>query len=150
MAKLSPVPANGIDEPSKPEVRGKAANPAQSSSNVSLVSAAGPRKLIRPSLPARAAIGRLRAGRAHFLAIPALEDRPESFTLPSSHAETFYLQKQVQQRTFMVIVLEDGEQIEGYIEWYDSKTIKVRNNGRMLIYKSSIKYMYKAGENFRA
>ncbi len=65
----------------------------------------------------------------------------------STHAEAFYFQKQVQTQTLMVFVLEDGEQVEGYIEWYDRNSIKVRNSGRTLIYKSSIKYLYKAGEN---
>lgn len=64
----------------------------------------------------------------------------------SSHAEAFYFQKQVQSQTRMVIVLEDGEQIEGCIEWYDRNALKVRGAARMLIYKSRIKYIYKAGE----
>jgi sRNA-binding regulator protein Hfq len=79
----------------------------------------------------------------------------------TSHAEAFYLQKQVQAQTPMVLVLDDGEKIEGCIEWYDRNAIKVRctsssafrgprfgeSGARMLIYKSSIKYLYKAGEN---
>lgn len=47
----------------------------------------------------------------------------------------------------MLFVLEDGEHIEGVIEWYDINSIKIRNGSRILIYKSSIKYMCKAGEN---
>jgi sRNA-binding regulator protein Hfq len=62
------------------------------------------------------------------------------------HAELFYLQKQIQSQTPMVIVLEDGEHVEGCIEWYDRNTIKVRGRVRTLIYKSAIKYMYKVGE----
>ena len=62
------------------------------------------------------------------------------------HAELFYLQKQIQSQTPMVIVLEDGEQIEGCIEWYDRHTLKVRGRSRLLIFKSAIKYMYKHGE----
>jgi sRNA-binding regulator protein Hfq len=62
------------------------------------------------------------------------------------HAELFYLQKQIQSQTPMVIVLEDGEKIEGCIEWYDRNALKVRGRTRMLIYKSSIKYMHKLGE----
>jgi sRNA-binding regulator protein Hfq len=65
----------------------------------------------------------------------------------SSHAEVFYFQKQVQAQTQMTIVLDDGESIEGVIEWYDRDVIKVRNSGRTLIYKSCIKYLYKSGEN---
>ncbi|MGA8741364.1 MAG: RNA chaperone Hfq [Terracidiphilus sp.] len=61
-------------------------------------------------------------------------------------AEQFYLQKQIQSQTPMVIVLEDGERLEGQIEWYDRGVLKVRGRAKMLIYKSSIKYMYKLGE----
>jgi len=63
------------------------------------------------------------------------------------HAELFYLQKQIQAQTPMVIVLEDGEHVEGCIEWYDRNAIKVRGRGKTLIYKSAIKYMYKLGDN---
>jgi RNA chaperone Hfq len=62
------------------------------------------------------------------------------------HAELFYLQKQIQSQTPMVIVLEDGEQVEGHIEWYDRHTLKVRGRSKTLVYKSAIKYMYKLGE----
>ncbi|HUH62508.1 MAG TPA: RNA chaperone Hfq [Terracidiphilus sp.] len=61
-------------------------------------------------------------------------------------AELFYLQKQIQSQTPMVIVLEDGEHIEGTIEWYDRQSLKVRGRSRTLIYKSAIKYMYKLGD----
>ena len=61
-------------------------------------------------------------------------------------AELFYLQKQIQSQTPMVIVLEDGEHVEGCIEWYDRHTLKVRGRSRVLVFKSAIKYMYKHGE----
>lgn len=61
-------------------------------------------------------------------------------------AELFYLQKQIQSQTPMVIVLEDGEHIEGQIEWYDRNSIKVRGRAKTLVYKAAIKYMYKVGE----
>jgi len=61
-------------------------------------------------------------------------------------AELFYLQKQIQSQTPMVIVLEDGELVEGQIEWYDRYSLKVRGRNRTLVYKSAIKYMYKLGE----
>ena len=61
-------------------------------------------------------------------------------------AELFYLQKQIQSQTPMVIVLEDGELVEGQIEWYDRYALKVRGRNRTLVYKSAIKYMYKLGE----
>jgi host factor-I protein len=68
-----------------------------------------------------------------------------------THAESFYYQKQMQSRTTMVIVLKDGEEIQGSIEWYDRNCIKVNRNGQpnLLVYKLNIKYMYKAGENPR-
>jgi sRNA-binding regulator protein Hfq len=63
------------------------------------------------------------------------------------HAELFYLQKQIQSQTPMVIVLEDGERVDGCIEWYDRNSLKVRGRTKTLIYKSAIKYMYKLGDN---
>jgi len=61
-------------------------------------------------------------------------------------AELFYLQKQIQSQTPMVIVLEDGEKLQGHIEWYDRGVLKIRGRNKVLIYKSAIKYMYKLGE----
>jgi len=69
-----------------------------------------------------------------------------------TNAENFYYQKQMQSRTPMVIVLRDGEQVHGVIEWYDRNCIKVnRENGapNLMIYKPAIKYMFKEGENQR-
>ena len=66
---------------------------------------------------------------------------------PYRQAELFYLQKQIQAQTPMVIVLEDGEKVEGCIEWYDRYTLKVRGRARTLIYKSAIKYMYKLSDS---
>ena len=66
-----------------------------------------------------------------------------------TNAENFYYQKQMQAKTPMVIVLRDGEEIHGFIEWYDKSCLKVTCNGapNLMIYKPSIKYMYKEGEN---
>lgn len=66
---------------------------------------------------------------------------------PNRHAELFYLQKQIQSQTPMVIVLEDGERVDGCIDWYDRNSLKVRGRTRTLVYKSAIKYMYKLGDN---
>ena len=69
-----------------------------------------------------------------------------------TNAENFYYQKQIQTRTPMVIVLRDGEEVRGIIEWYDRNCIKVnRENGEpnLMIYKPAIKYMFKEGENQR-
>jgi len=69
-----------------------------------------------------------------------------------TNAENFYYQKQMQSRTPMVIVLRDGEEVRGVIEWYDKNCLKViRDSGEpnLMIYKPAIKYMYKEGENQR-
>jgi host factor-I protein len=68
-----------------------------------------------------------------------------------TNAENFYYQKQMQSKTPMVIVLRDGEEIRGTIEWYDKCCLKVNRSGaaNLMVYKPSIKYMYKEGENSR-
>jgi host factor-I protein len=62
-----------------------------------------------------------------------------------THAENFYYQKQMQTHTRLVVVLKDGEQMHGTIEWYDRDCIKLNRGGQsnILIYKPSIKYIYK-------
>jgi RNA chaperone Hfq len=63
-----------------------------------------------------------------------------------TNAEQFYYSKQMQSKVQMIVVLNDGEQLEGVIEWYDRGCLKLNRNGapNLLIYKHSIKYMYKA------
>ena len=65
-----------------------------------------------------------------------------------TNAENYYYVKQMQTKTPMVIVLKDGETLEGIIEWYDKSCIKLNRDGEpnLLLYKPNIKYMYKAGE----
>ena len=106
----------------------------------------GPRKLVRPTLPP----GALRNRRFSRHTEPALSwNTAAASPAPqeSSHAESFYFQKQVQSQTPMVFVLEDGAKIEGCIEWYDRNSLKVRGRTRTLVFKSAIKYMYKLGDN---
>lgn len=68
-----------------------------------------------------------------------------------TNAENFYYQKQMQTKTPMVVVLRDGEEVRGYIEWYDKNCIKLNRTGaaNLMIYKPAIKYMFKEGENGR-
>lgn len=63
-----------------------------------------------------------------------------------TNAENFYYLKQMQSKTPMTIVLKDGETLRGVIEWYDKGCLKVNREGEpnLLLYKSNIKYMYKA------
>jgi hypothetical protein len=48
----------------------------------------------------------------------------------------------------MVLVLKDGEEIEGTIEWYDRAALKInrRSGPNLLVLKRYIKYIYKAEE----
>jgi sRNA-binding regulator protein Hfq len=90
---------------------------------------------------------RSRSGKSSAIApfrLPAYGQPPQS---PQQQAELFYLQKQIQAQTPMVLVLEDGEQIEGCIEWYDRNALKLRSRQKTLVYKSAIKYMYKQGDH---
>ena len=117
---------------------GRAPEPAEGFAN---------RKLIRPTL-----------SRSEPRAETERRDRPER---PSSakkappaeqtHAENFYYQKQMQAKTPMIIVLQDGDSMHGVIEWYDKNCIKIIRSGQpnVLIYKSAIKYMFKASEERR-
>jgi sRNA-binding regulator protein Hfq len=108
------------------------------------------RKLIRPTLPREH--GRGESGRPD-----QMNERRERSERASrkaappdiTHAENFYYQKQMQSKTPMVVVLHDGEQVHGTIEWYDRSSIKLNRTGgqsNLLIYKSCIKYMFKESE----
>ena len=63
-------------------------------------------------------------------------------------AEAFYYLKQMNNRTPMVVVLDNGEQLRGHIEWYDRACIKVNREGtpNLLVFKHCIKYLYKQEE----
>jgi host factor-I protein len=63
-----------------------------------------------------------------------------------TNAEQFYYSKQMQGKTHMVVVLDDGEQLEGVIEWYDRDCLKLNRTDapNLLLFKRCIKYMYKA------
>ena len=105
------------------------------------------RKLIRPTLNQRAEL----RGEA----TPERRERPmgamtakKSPPPEQTHAENFYYQKQMQAKTPMVVVLQDGEELHGVIEWYDKNCLKLLRSGstNVLIYKPAIKYMYKQSE----
>jgi len=63
-----------------------------------------------------------------------------------TNAELFYYKKQIDAHTPMVIVLLDGEEIEGTIEWYDRGALKVNRKSapNLLLLKRNVKYMFKA------
>jgi len=63
-----------------------------------------------------------------------------------TNAEQFYYSKQMQSKTAMIVILTDGEHLEGVIEWYDRDCLKLNRIGapNLLLYKHCVKYMYKA------
>ena len=63
-----------------------------------------------------------------------------------TNAEIYYYRKQIEAHTPMTIVLQDGERIEGTIEWYDRDALKIvrKNAPNVLLLRHSIKYMFKS------
>jgi sRNA-binding regulator protein Hfq len=99
------------------------------------------RKLIRPTL---AEIKEQLTVRQ-----PRSNNNKKASATDQTNAENFYYLKQMQNKTPMVVVLQDGETIKGVIEWYDKNSIKV-NRGpepNLLVLKHYIKYMYKENED---
>jgi len=120
---------------------GRAPEPAEGFAN---------RKLIRPTLSRNE--NRSDGDRRERPERP--ERMPVSKKTPpaeQTHAENFYYQKQMQSKTPMVIVLQDGDSMHGVIEWYDKNCLKIVRNGQpnVLVYKAAIKYMFKASEDRR-
>ena len=120
----------------------------------------GNRKLIRPLLnhSNHSAVSHAVPGHSA-TALGERRERPErggdrsngarkSAPPEQTNAENFYFQKQMQSKTPMVIVMLDDEEVHGIIEWYDRACIKVNRTGapNLMIYKPSIKYMYKEAE----
>jgi sRNA-binding regulator protein Hfq len=68
--------------------------------------------------------------------------------IPSAetNAEIFYYKKQMDAHTQMVIVLLDGEEVIGTIEWYDRNALKINRKDapNIMLLKHNIKYMFKA------
>jgi sRNA-binding regulator protein Hfq len=123
------------------------------------------RKLVRPNL------AEIKERRNHPRTLPAIEvpvppngqhlkdqiadhaggariERRKAAPPEQTSAEAFYYVKQMNNRTPMVVVLDDGEELRGHIEWYDRGCIKLnREDGpNLVIYKHSIKYLLKADE----
>jgi len=123
------------------------------------------RKLVRPNL------AEIKERRNHPRTLPAIEvpaapnaphikdqiashpargpmERRKTAPPEQTSAEAFYYVKQMNNRTPMVVVLDDGEELRGHIEWYDRACIKLnREDGpNLVIYKHSIKYLLKADE----
>lgn len=90
------------------------------------------RKLIRPDVPKE---------------LPSRSRRKQS-PPEQTNAEEFYYLKQMQARTPMVVVLDSGEELRGWIEWYDKDTVKLNRHREpnLMLFKQSIRYMFKEEE----
>ena len=107
------------------------------------------RRLIRPSLNRNENHRPENGDRRERSARPERPANGKKIAPPEqTHAENFYYQKQMQSKTPMVVVLQDEEEIHGVIEWYDKYCLKLNriDAPNLLIYKPSIKYMYKESE----
>jgi hypothetical protein len=69
-----------------------------------------------------------------------------------THAEIYYYKKQIDAHTPMVLVLQDGEEIEGTIEWYDRGALKINRKSapNLLVLKRNIKYIFKVEERVQS
>jgi sRNA-binding regulator protein Hfq len=76
------------------------------------------------------------------LRVVILETTVGRMSLLSTHMRKSFIDA----RTEMIIVLRDGEEIVGTIEWYDRHALKINREGlpNLLLLKNNIKYMYKA------
>ena len=101
------------------------------------------RRLFRPSFADSKEPSALRP--QHSGPLPSKKPAPPELT----HAENFYWVKQMQSRTPMIVVLDSGEELRGFIEWYDRDCIKLTREGapNLMIFKRFIKYVYKDGED---
>ncbi len=119
------------------------------------------RKLIRPNL---AEIKERYSSNRPPVSVPPVQGAPPREYGPGGHggppprrrplppestsAEAFYYLKQMNNRTPMVVVLDNGEELRGHIEWYDRACIKVNRVGapNLLVFKHAVKYLYKEEE----
>ena len=97
----------------------------------------GQRKLIRPTL------AEVRREQGFPRTTPRKSAPPEQ-----TNAEAYYYLKQMQSKTPIVVRLVDGEELRGWIEWYDKDVIKLNREHapNLLIPKRSIKYLFKEEE----
>ncbi|HEX5761440.1 MAG TPA: hypothetical protein VF121_19820 [Thermoanaerobaculia bacterium] len=80
--------------------------------------------------------------------LPSRSVRRKQSPPEQTNAEEFYYLKQMAARTPMVVVLDNDEELHGWIEWYDKGAIKLnRHSGpNLLIQKHHIRYLFKEEE----
>jgi host factor-I protein len=104
------------------------------------------RKLIRTTL---AEVKEREREMAHAARQAVMSNHRKRVPPEQTNAESFYYKKQMESKTPMVIVLQDGEVLRGTIEWYDKACIKLHRNDapNLLVLKHNIKYLYKENDN---
>ncbi len=107
------------------------------------------RKLFRPVLAEAKDTFSPRSAQPAPQAATSVPPRKKPAPPEQTYAENFYFVKQMQSRTPVAVVLTDGEVLRGTVEWYDRDCIKLTRYGspNLLIYKHSIRYLYKDGED---
>lgn len=155
---LAEIKEKGREAPHKEPANGGMAEAASShprgsgGSNTSVTAAAAPSSSapLQPqrSSPSPGGGSSGASGVATAAALTSSSNRSKRIPPSETYAEIFYYKKQMDAHTPMVIVLQDGEEIEGTIEWYDREALKVnrRSAPNILLLKHNIKYMFKADE----
>ena len=92
----------------------------------------GNRKLIRPDVRKE----------------PSRSVRRKQSPPEQTNAEEFYYIKQMASKTPMVLVLNTGDELRGWIEWYDKNSLKLnrQREPNLMIFKDNIRYMFKEEE----
>jgi small nuclear ribonucleoprotein (snRNP)-like protein len=100
------------------------------------------RKLIRPDLT------EMKDHRHTPVTTPKYFRQRRAIPPDQTNAESNYYLKQMANHTRMVIVLKDGEELRGTIEWYDRIALKVHRSDapNILLFKDNVKYMYKEND----
>ena len=80
--------------------------------------------------------------------LPSRSVRRKQTPPEQTNAEEFYYLKQMAAKTPMVLILEGGEELRGWIEWYDKGAIKLNlhQGPNLLIQKHHIRYLFKEEE----
>jgi hypothetical protein len=100
------------------------------------------RKLIRPDLT------EMKEHRHTPVTTPKYFRQRRGIPPEQTNAESNYYIKQMANKTRMVIILKDGEELRGTIEWYDREALKVHRPDapNILLMKDTVKYMFKENE----
>jgi host factor-I protein len=102
----------------------------------------------RPALGSHPPAHQARSGSHGPYASQGQPQQKKTYPPTDTGAENYYYLKQMSKKTAMAVVFQDGEILEGYIEWYDRNCIKLNRDGaaNLLVYKNALKYMYKLDE----